>query len=154
MQRLFPSGAWIVFRTLLAFFFCVNAPAYAQAQEQPSPPAQLPGTPPPTKSDAISPAPAPVSSGNKRLSKNLSIKGDSDWADTGIDVQPSEHVSVTAKGTMRYADAKTAMVTELERADGLGLIRKHQSASTALIQRIREGAFASRRLDPALRALL
>src|SRR5437868_2352442 len=107
MQRLFRSGTWIAFTTLLPFFFCVNAPAYAQAQEQPSPPAQLPGTPPPTKSDAISSAPAPVSSGNKRLSKNLSIKGDSDWADTGIDVQPSEHVSVTAKGTMRYADAKT-----------------------------------------------
>ena len=33
--------------------------------------------------------------------------GDSLWTDTGIDLQPGEHVVITAKGTVRYADAKS-----------------------------------------------
>jgi LssY C-terminus len=43
----------------------------------------------------------------KRLSKTFTLRGDSDWIDTGIDVAPGEHVVATAKGSMRYSSAKT-----------------------------------------------
>jgi len=43
----------------------------------------------------------------KRLSKDFTLMGDSLWTDTGIDLQPGEHVVITAKGTVRYADAKS-----------------------------------------------
>ena len=44
--------------------------------------------------------------GKKRLSKDFSIKGDSYWTDTNIDVQAGEHVLITATGKLRYLDAK------------------------------------------------
>src|SRR5690349_228332 len=45
-------------------------------------------------------------SGKKRVSQEVQITGDQDWVDTGIDVQPGEHVVVTATGKLRYGDAK------------------------------------------------
>lgn len=45
-------------------------------------------------------------SGKKRLSQEVQITGDQAWVDTGIDVQPGEHVVVTATGKLRYSDAK------------------------------------------------
>ena len=75
--------------------------------------AQLVGDSPPTRQLANAPADnqSTVSSatkpaGKKRLSKDFSLKGDSLWTDTGIDLQPGEHIVVSAKGTLRYADAK------------------------------------------------
>jgi len=41
-----------------------------------------------------------------RLSQEVQITGDQAWVDTGIDLQPGEHVVVTATGTLRYGDAK------------------------------------------------
>ncbi|MBS1839233.1 MAG: LssY C-terminal domain-containing protein [Acidobacteria bacterium] len=67
-----------------------------------------PGTPPvATQMDSSkSQATAATPSGKKRLSKDFTLKGDSHWTDTNIDLQPGEHVMVTATGSMRYADAK------------------------------------------------
>src|SRR5215471_19178641 len=48
----------------------------------------------------------PVPAGKKRLSKDFTLKGDSYWTDTNIDLQPGEHVLIAATGRMRYADAK------------------------------------------------
>ena len=45
--------------------------------------------------------------GKKRLSKDFTLKGDSVWTDTAIDLQPGEHLVITATGTVRYADAKS-----------------------------------------------
>jgi len=45
-------------------------------------------------------------SGKKRVSQEVQITGDQDWVDTGIDVQPGEHVVATATGKLRYGDAK------------------------------------------------
>ena len=45
-------------------------------------------------------------SGRKRVSQEVQITGDQEWVDTGIDVQPGEHVVVTASGKLRYGDAK------------------------------------------------
>jgi hypothetical protein len=36
----------------------------------------------------------------------VQITGQQSWSDTGIDVQPGEHIVVTATGKLRYADAK------------------------------------------------
>jgi hypothetical protein len=44
--------------------------------------------------------------GKRRLSQEVQITGDQTWLDTGIDVQPGEHVVAGASGKMRYADAK------------------------------------------------
>jgi hypothetical protein len=44
--------------------------------------------------------------GKQRASQEVQITGDQLWSDTGIDVQPGEHIVVTATGKLRYADAK------------------------------------------------
>jgi LssY C-terminus len=44
--------------------------------------------------------------GKRRISQELQITGEQSWMDTGIEVQPGEHILVTAKGTLRYSDAK------------------------------------------------
>src|SRR6266851_1868809 len=45
-------------------------------------------------------------SGKRRISQEIQITGDQSWSDTGIDVQPGEHIVVIATGKLRYADAK------------------------------------------------
>src|SRR6266852_6594740 len=45
-------------------------------------------------------------SGKRRLSQEIQITGEQSWTATGIEVKPGEHVVATAKGTMRYANAK------------------------------------------------
>jgi hypothetical protein len=43
--------------------------------------------------------------GKPRLSQEIQLTGDQLWTDTGITVQPGEHVVATATGKMHYADA-------------------------------------------------
>ena len=91
-------SAAIIFTGLLTLL----SPGAVSAQSQAdTPPAQQPAGPQATTSVA-----ARIPGAKKRLSKNFTLKGDSDWLDTGIDVAPGEHVVVTAKGTLRYTDAK------------------------------------------------
>src|SRR6266849_9568394 len=45
-------------------------------------------------------------SGKRRLSQEIQITGEQSWTATGIEAKPGEHIVVTAKGTLRYADAK------------------------------------------------
>ncbi|PYT77030.1 MAG: hypothetical protein DMG40_24825 [Acidobacteria bacterium] len=44
--------------------------------------------------------------GKKRVSQEVQITGDASWMDTGVDVQPGEHVVMSATGKLRYSDAK------------------------------------------------
>ena len=44
--------------------------------------------------------------GKIRVSQEVQLTGNQSWADTGIDVQPGEHIVFTATGKMRYGDAK------------------------------------------------
>jgi hypothetical protein len=75
--------------------------------------AQSAGDAPPAQqlnnaAQADQPNPAALKpTGKNRLAKDFTLKGDSIWTDTGIDVKPGERVVVTAQGSMRYADAKT-----------------------------------------------
>jgi len=97
-SHFFPA---IIFSELLAFFSVVTTPAQSQADT----PVQQP-TAPRTATDTQPHAAVAAPSAKKRLSKNFTLKGDSGWIDTGIDVAPGEHIVVTAKGTLRYTDAK------------------------------------------------
>jgi LssY-like putative type I secretion system component LssY len=49
---------------------------------------------------------AQTPSGKKRLSQEVQLTGEASWIDTGIDIQPGEHVLITATGKLRYNDAK------------------------------------------------
>jgi hypothetical protein len=50
---------------------------------------------------------ASTPSGKLRTSQEVQLSGDSSWVDTGITVQPGEHVVVKATGSLRYADQQT-----------------------------------------------
>ncbi len=78
---------------------------YAQSQTDTLPNQQLAGPQTPRSNQPVTAA-ASAAGPEKRISKNFTLKGDSDWIDTGIDVASGEHVVATAKGTMRYANAK------------------------------------------------
>jgi hypothetical protein len=60
-------------------------------------------TPPPAPTE---PEAKKIPSGKRRLSQEIQITGDQSWTDTGIDVQPGEHIVVTATGKLLYPDAK------------------------------------------------
>src|SRR5882724_3211006 len=57
-----------------------------------------------SSSQTAKPAPAPPS-GKRRLSQEIQLTGDQLWTETGVTLQPGEHVVATATGTMHYADA-------------------------------------------------
>lgn len=57
--------------------------------------------------DANSPSQGTAAPPAKELAtKTFTLKGDSSWTDTGITLQPGQRFTVTAEGTLRYADAK------------------------------------------------
>src|SRR5713226_7563950 len=60
-------------------------------------------TSPPAQSPEVRKQPP---SGKRRISQEVQITGDQSWSDTGIDVQPGEHIVITATGKLRYVDAK------------------------------------------------
>jgi len=91
-----------LFLTLGAVAFC-SMPARAQLVGDTPPAQQLANSP--ANSQATVPA-STKPTGKKRLSKDFTLRGDSLWTDTSIDLEPGEHIVVTAKGTLRYADAK------------------------------------------------
>ena len=93
--------------TILGGLLTFSSPAAIRAQSpSDTPAAQQLAAPPPVSSTTQPIAAAPAPGAKKRVSKNFTLKGDSDWLDTGIDVAPGEHVIVTAKGTLRYTNAK------------------------------------------------
>ena len=47
-----------------------------------------------------------VPTGKKRVSQEVQLTGGDSWIDTGIDVQPGEHLLFNATGSLRYTDAK------------------------------------------------
>jgi hypothetical protein len=96
-------GPGIIFGGLLTFL----SPAAIRAQSATAtPPAQQLAGPQASSSTTQPIAAVPSPGTKKRVSKNFTLKGDSDWLDTGIDVAPGEHVVVIAKGTLRYTNAK------------------------------------------------
>src|SRR5215475_2768257 len=120
---------------LLPAYSLVPGPARAQLVGDTAPPKQLANS---TASEPSSAA-AGKPTGKKRLAKDFTLTGDSLWTDTGIDLQPGEHVVITAKGTFRYADAKSDNGPEgLSRGfkDLLRILPFNDAGRGALIARI------------------
>lgn len=96
-------------RSLAVFVFILSAlmvPSISRAQlEGDTPPQQLANTPPRQAASVANPS-LPLPPGKKRLSRDFTLQGSTGWFDTGIDLQPGEHVLITALGSLRYADAK------------------------------------------------
>ena len=85
------------FRAISLFFLMlpVTTPrAYSQSSDAAATPAT---------STAKSSSP----STKKILSKDFTLEGGKVWTDTGITLEPGQHVVVTAEGKLRYADAKS-----------------------------------------------
>ena len=53
----------------------------------------------------VAPA-AQAPSGKRRLSQEVQVTGEQLWTDTGITVQPGEHVVATATGKVHYSDSQ------------------------------------------------
>lgn len=55
----------------------------------------------------VAQAASPVNSSAKQpISKEFTLDGGKVWTDTGITLEPGQHIVVTASGTLRYSDAK------------------------------------------------
>jgi LssY C-terminus len=81
----------------------------------------------------------PTPKGKKRLSKDFTLKGDSHWTDTKLDVLPGEHVVFTASGKLHFQDATSDNgPAGLARGfmDLLRILPFNQSGRGALIGRI------------------
>jgi LssY C-terminus len=94
-------GVAIIFAPLLTAFSSI--PARAQLQGDTSPP-QFTSAQSNANTQSADPKSAPT--GKLRISKDFTLKGDSAWTDTGVDVQPGEHIITKAQGKLRYVDAK------------------------------------------------
>jgi hypothetical protein len=78
-------------------------PSSLRAQLERGNAAQAPAA---SSSQTATPASTPPS-GKRRLSQEVQLTGDQLWTETGITVQPGEHVVATATGKMHYADSAT-----------------------------------------------
>src|SRR5215467_11374377 len=125
---------------LLPALSMVPGPARAQLVGDTAPPKQL------ANSAAAEQSPADSKpAGKKRLAKDFTLKDDLLWTDTGIDLQPGEHVVITAKGSFRYADAKSDNGPEgLSRGfkDLLCILPFNDAGRGALIARIGDADIA------------
>ena len=83
------------------------SPTFAESRQQGDAPATQQSLSSQASSPAQSSSTSPAPTRKKRFSKDFTLKGDTAWLDTGIDLRPGERIAVTAKGTLRYADAKT-----------------------------------------------
>ena len=103
MRIVTPTFRIIAILAVLPLLF-LGSPARAQSTGDSSSPQSLAPQQPP--SEVQSTAVASQSATKKRLSKDFTLKADSIWTDTGIDLKPGERIVVTASGTLRYSDAK------------------------------------------------
>ena len=75
-------------------------------------------------------------------------------AETTCVLQRGEHPFLAHQSWVRYASAKTALVSQLDVLAASGLIIRQAAASAALLAKIRAGAAASPRLPQKFSALL
>ncbi len=129
-----------IFRTAVIFFALPAAfscsPAQAQSSGDASSPPQSEA---PQAAAAAQSSPTTQPAAKKRLSKVFTLKGDSTWTDTDIDLQSGEKIVVSASGTLRYADAKSDNGPEgLARGfkDLLRILPFNESGRGSLIARI------------------
>jgi hypothetical protein len=88
---------------------------------------------------------ATVPTGKRRVSQDVSISGDQTWVDTGIAVQPGEHIIATVTGKMHYSDSQTdADATGLARGfkDLIRILPYNAAGRGAVIGRVGDATFA------------
>jgi hypothetical protein len=94
---------------LLLLLFALACPVHVAAQlvgdDARLQPQQSAGTAaqPATKNPTVA---SPAPSGKLILSKDFTLEGGKVWTDTGITLEPGQHIIVTAEGKLRYSDAK------------------------------------------------
>lgn len=74
-------------------------------------------------------------------------------AETACIVQPGEHPFIRHDSYVRYGSARKVKVADLAEAVRKGLLKPHQAASNAFLEKVRAGAKASPLLAGELRAL-
>lgn len=75
-------------------------------------------------------------------------------AETTCILNAGAHPFITHQSWIRYASAKTALVTQLDALEADGLVIRQPAASAALVATIRAGAAASPRLPQKFLTLL
>ncbi|HEY2823236.1 MAG TPA: LssY C-terminal domain-containing protein [Candidatus Acidoferrum sp.] len=88
---------------------------------------------------------ATVPTGKRRVSQDVTVSGDQTWVDTGIAVQPGEHIIATVTGKMHYSDSQTdADATGLARGfkDLIRILPYNAAGRGAVIGRVGDATFA------------
>jgi hypothetical protein len=88
---------------------------------------------------------ASLPTGKRRLEKDVTISGDQTWVDTGLAVQPGEHIIATVTGKMHYSDNETdADATGLARnfKDLIRVLPYNAAGRGAVIGRVGDASFA------------
>jgi hypothetical protein len=88
---------------------------------------------------------AAVPTGKRRVSQDVAITGDQTWVETGITVQPGEHIVATVTGKMHYNDSQTdADATGLARnfKDLIRVLPYNAAGRGAVIGRVGDPSFA------------
>jgi hypothetical protein len=88
---------------------------------------------------------ATLPTGKRRLEQDVTISGDTAWTDTGITVQPGEHIIATVTGKMHYNDNQTdADATGLARnfKDLIRILPYNNAGRGAVIGRVGDASFA------------
>ena len=88
---------------------------------------------------------ASLPTGKRRIEKDVTIAGDQTWVDTGLAVQPGEHIIATVTGKMHYSDNETdADATGLARnfKDLIRVLPYNAAGRGAVIGRVGDASFA------------
>lgn len=108
------SFVWVASLCAFATFATFASIANAQLLRSDAAP-QAPNTAPTTPGASAAPA-TTAPTGKRRVEQDVTVAGDQSWVDTGITVQPGEHIVATVTGKMHYND------TEAD-SDAAGLAR-------------------------------
>jgi hypothetical protein len=145
------SGNWMRRAIVWVASLCALAtaahitPSVANAQLLRSDSApQTATTAPATPGQSAAPA-ATAPTGKRRVSQDVTVSGDQTWVDTGITVQPGEHIVATVTGKMHYSDTQAdADATGLARnfKDLIRILPYNAAGRGAVIGRVGDATFA------------
>jgi hypothetical protein len=105
---------------------------------------QAPNTAPTTPGASAAPA-TTAPTGKRRVEQDVTVAGDQSWVDTGITVQPGEHIVATVTGKMHYNDTEAdSDATGLARnfKDLIRILPYNAAGRGAVIGRVGDATFA------------
>jgi LssY C-terminus len=137
------SRAFIWVASLCAFAGS-SIVAHAQLLRSDAAPQAATAATPATAGQSATPT-ATIPTGKRRVSQDVTISGDQTWVDTGITVQPGEHIIATVTGKMHYSDNETdSDATGLARnfKDLIRILPYNAAGRGAVIGRVGDTTFA------------